>query len=135
MANIMACCRVVTRAPKFASRSYSHAVLLVARGRDGRLARTPAIELRLDVGLDEGQPRRAVLDDTGDGLAVGLAGAVTMEVSGLLSCVPSSLVEGKDSRRHAKVVAKCRHGAYIWTVRLLYELIDGREREVREGGM
>lgn len=53
-ANIMNSCRVVIRAPKFASRSYSHAVLLVARGGDGRLARAPAVELRLDVGLDEG---------------------------------------------------------------------------------
>lgn len=135
MANIMTCCRVVTRAPKFASRSYSHAVLLIAGGTDGRLARASAIELRLDVGFDEGQPWRAVLDDTGDGLAVGLAGAVTMEVSGLLSCVPSSLVEGKDSRRHAKVVAKRRHEVFIWSIRPLYELIDGRESGFREGGM
>lgn len=95
MANSMTCCRVVTRAPKFASRSYSHAVLLVARGSDGRLARAPAIELRLDVGLDEGQPWRTVLDDTGDGLAMRLASAVTMEVSRLSSCVPSSLVGEK----------------------------------------
>ena len=128
MANIMTSCRVVTRAPKLASRSYSHAVLLVARGGDGRLARAPAVELRLDVGLDEVQAWRAVLDDTGDGLAVGLAGAVTMEVSRLLSCVPSSLVEGEDSRRHAKVVAKCRHGVFICSVCSLGELIDGRER-------
>lgn len=135
MANTMTCCRVVTRAPKFASRSYGHAVLLVARGSDGRLARAPAIELRLDVGLDEGQPWRAILDDTGDGLAMGLASAVTMEVSRLLSRVPSSLVEGEDSRRHAKVVAKRRHGVFVWSVRLLYGLIDGREGEVGEGGM
>lgn len=128
MANIMTSCRVVTRAPKLASRSYSHAVLLVARGADGRLARAPAVELRLDIGLDEGQAWRAVLDDTGDGLAVGLAGAVTMEVSGLLSCAPSSLVEGEDSRRHAKVFAKCRHGVFIYSACPLGELIDGRER-------
>lgn len=128
MTNIMASCRVVIRAPKLASRSYSHTVLLVARGADGRLARAPAVELRLDVGLDEGQAWRAVLDDTGDGLAVGLAGAVTMEVSRLLSCVPGSLVEGEDSRRHAKVIAKCRHGVFICSACPLGELIDGRER-------
>ena len=92
------------------------------------MARAPAVELRLDVGLGEGQAWRAVLDDTGDGLAVGLAGAVTMEVSRLLSCVPSSLVEGEDSRRHAKVVAECRHGVFICSVCSLGELIDGRER-------
>lgn len=90
----MTSCRAVTRAPKFASRSYSHAVLLVARGGDGR------------------QAWRAVLNDTGDGLAVGLASAVTMEVSRLLSCVPSCLVEGEDSHRHARVVAECRHGVF-----------------------
>lgn len=123
----MTSCRVVTRAPKLASRSYSHAVLLVARGADGRLARAPAIELRLDVGLDERQAGRAVLDDTGDGLAVRLASAVTMKVSRLLSCVPSGLVEGEDSRRHAKVVAKCRHGVFIYSACPLGKLYDGRE--------
>lgn len=64
MANIMTSCRVVPRAPKLASRSYSHTVLLIARGGDGRLARATAIELRLDIGLDEGQAWRAVLNDT-----------------------------------------------------------------------
>lgn len=83
MANMMTSCRVVTRAPKFASRSYSHEVLLVARGGDGRLAWASAVELRLDVGLGEREAWRAVLDDTRDSLAVGLASAVTMEVSGL----------------------------------------------------
>lgn len=77
MANIMTSCRDATPVPKFAFRCYSHAVLLVARSGDCRLSRAPAVELRLDVGLGEGQPRQAVLDDTGDGLAVGLAGAVT----------------------------------------------------------
>ena len=90
MAEFMTLYRSVARAAKLASRSYSHAVLFVARGGDGRLARAAAAELRLDVGLDEGQAWRAVLDDAGDGLAVGLAGAVRMEVSRLLSCIASS---------------------------------------------
>ena len=62
---------------------------------------------------------------------MGLAGAVTMEVSRLLSCVPSSLVEGEDLRRHAKVVAKCRHGVFICSTYPLSELYDERERRWR----
>jgi hypothetical protein len=71
------------RAPKLGSRSYNHAVLLIARSGDSRLARTPTSELWLDIGLDEVQARRAIVDDAGDELAMGLAGAVTMEVSKL----------------------------------------------------
>ena len=90
--------------------------------------------MRLDIGLDEGQAWRAVFDDTGDGLAVGLASAVAMEVSRLLSCAPSSLVEGEVLRRYAKVVAKGRHSVFICSVYPLGELISGRE-EVGGGGM
>lgn len=59
---------------------------------------------------------------------MGLAGAVTMEVSRL-----SSLAEGEDSRRHAKVFAKCRHGVSSCSACALGELIDGRGREI--GGL
>jgi hypothetical protein len=126
----MSSCRVILRAPKLGSRSYSHAVLLIARSGDGRLARTPTSELRLDIGLNEGQAWRAIVDDAGDELAVGLAGAVTMEVSRL-----SSLAEGEDSRRHAKVFAKCRHGVSSCSACALGELIDGRGREIGVGGV
>lgn len=127
MANIMTSWRVVARASKLASRSYCHTVLLVARGADGRLAWAPAVELWLEIRFDEGQAWRAVLDDTGDGLAVGLARTMTINVSRLLSCVPSSLVGGENSRRHAKVVAECRHGVFICSICSMGELVDGRE--------
>jgi hypothetical protein len=45
-------------------------MLLVTRGRDGRLAGAAAVELGLDVGFGEGEVGRAVLDDAGHGLAV-----------------------------------------------------------------
>ena len=127
MASILTFHGVVIRASKLASRSYSHTVLLIARGADGRLARAPAVELRLDVRLDEGHAWRAVLDNARDGLAVGLASAVKLEVSTLLSSDPSSLVGDEDSRRHAKVVAKCRHGLFICSGCPVCELMGGRE--------
>lgn len=61
---------VVIRAAKLASRSYCHTVFLIARGADGRLARSATVELGLDVGLGEGQTWRAVLDDARNGFAV-----------------------------------------------------------------
>lgn len=53
-----------------------HAVLFVARRRDGRLAGSAARHLRLDVGLGQGHAGRAAVDDAADGAAVGLAIAV-----------------------------------------------------------
>ena len=50
-----------------------HAVLLVARGRDGALAGAAARHLRLDVVLGELHARRAAVDDAADGAAVRLA--------------------------------------------------------------
>lgn len=50
-----------------------HAVLFVARGRDGGLAGAAAGHLRLDVGLGEGHAGRAAVDDAADGAAVGFA--------------------------------------------------------------
>jgi aspartate aminotransferase-like enzyme len=52
------------------------AVLFVARGCYGGLARTAAVELGLDVGFGEVEVWGAVFDYAGDGFAVGLAGAV-----------------------------------------------------------
>lgn len=80
---------VLSRAAKLASRSYRHAVLLVARGSNGRLAGTSTVELRLDVLLSEGKAWRAVLDDARDTLAVGLPRAVNN--GGQYACCAASV--------------------------------------------
>ena len=106
MVNIMTFCRVVIRAPKLGARVDGDAVLLVARGGDGRLARAAAVELGLDVGFGEGEARRAVLDDAGDGLAVRLSGA---GYSCLLAGGIAVAGAVGNVRRHTEVVAKGRH--------------------------
>lgn len=49
-------------------------VLFVSGGGDGGLAGAAAVELWLDVGFGEGEAGGAVVDDAGDGLAVGFTG-------------------------------------------------------------
>jgi hypothetical protein len=56
-------------------------VLFVSGRGEVRLAGAATGELGLDVGFGEGEVGRAVFDDAGDGLAVGLAGAGERRIS------------------------------------------------------
>lgn len=89
-----------------------HLVLFVARRRNGRLARAAAVELRLDVGLGQGEVRRAVFDDARDGFAVGLARAGERKLVMSNDCEAgkqSSIGLGLNVRGHAEVIAERRH--------------------------
>ena len=52
---------------------YPHPVRLLARADDGRLPRTPAVQVRLDVRLSQRQPRRAAIDHDADAAPVRFA--------------------------------------------------------------
>lgn len=76
-------------------------VLLVARRRDGALARTPPRQLGLDVEFGESHAWWAAIDDTADGATVRFAVAEAREVS-----EPGSRSSGRWDAAHV-VTRKC----------------------------
>ena len=72
--------RRAQRDSKLCTRLDLHAVFLIARCRQRRLAGSPPRHLRLDVGFCEGEPRWHAINDAAHGAAVGLAVSGDAEV-------------------------------------------------------
>lgn len=80
----------------FDARVNSDAVFFVTRSRDGRLAWSAAVELRLDIRFGEGEAWRAVFDNATHGFAMGFSRCVHEEEAS----------EGRHSRKAASEMAE-----------------------------